>query len=59
MDDQLAYEQRNLLEIINKLEAGMVQVRALGGGLFFRCDLMEVGRGWLYPERSFWRLTLI
>ena len=26
MDDHLAKEQRNLLEIINKLEAGLVQV---------------------------------
>ena len=27
MDDHLAIEQRNLLEIINKLEAGLGQVR--------------------------------
>ncbi len=39
----MAYEQRNLLEIINKLEAGMVQVGALGAGLLFRYELMEVG----------------
>jgi len=31
VDDQLAYEQRNLLEIINKLEAGLVQVSTVGG----------------------------